>query len=86
MTQIVSTIRTPLISNQYLAAVFAIVMIITIVYANIEKHTKQKIGSVLPMTKRDAAAMSSALNERLYGENSPSRLRKIPSGHFPITI
>jgi hypothetical protein len=86
MTQLVSTIRTPLISNQYIVAAFAIVMVITIIYANVEKHLKQKVELVLPMTKQDAAAMSTSLNERLYGENSPNRLRKIPSGHFPITI
>jgi len=86
MTQLVSTIRTPLISDHYIVAAFAIVMLITIVYVNVERHIKQKVDLVLPMTRQDATAMSTALNERLYSENSPSRIRKIPSGHFPISI
>jgi hypothetical protein len=86
MTQLVSTIRTPLISNQYIVAAFAIVMLITIVYVNVERHIKQKTDLVLPMTRQDAVAMSTSLNERLYGENSPSRFRKIPSGQFPISV
>ena len=86
MTQLVSTIRTPLIPNQYIVAAFAIVMLITIVYANVEKHLKQKVELVLPMTTQDARAISTALDERLYSENSPSRFRKIPSGHFSISV